>query len=66
MGKKTEFFETENDQICQGLRCFSLQGQNHPHIKVFQYSFSEARPIFSITLKVIFSSSERYKIFTSD
>ena len=33
--------------------------------KVFRYSFSEAIPIFSIALKVIFSLSDRYKIFNS-
>ena len=35
-------------------------------IKVFRYSFSEAIPIFSITLKVVFSFSDRYKILTSN
>ena len=35
-------------------------------IKVFRYSFSEAIPIFFNRLKSGFSSSDRYKIFTSN
>ena len=32
---------------------------------MFRYSFSEAIPIFFDHLKVVFSLSDRYKIFTS-
>ena len=32
--------------------------------KVFRYSLSEAIPIFFNRLKVVFSLSDRYKIFT--
>ena len=32
---------------------------------MFRYSFSEAIPIFFNRLKVVFSLSDRYKIFTS-
>ena len=32
---------------------------------MFRYSFSEAIPIFFDRLKVVFSLSDRYKIFTS-
>ena len=35
-------------------------------IKVFRYSFSEPYRYFSIALKVFFSLSDRYKIFTSN
>ena len=35
-------------------------------LKVFQYSFSEAIPIFFNRLKSVFSLSDRYKIFTSN
>ena len=36
------------------------------HLKMFRYSFSEPYRYFSIALKVVFSSSDRYKIFTSN
>ena len=35
------------------------------HLKMFRYSFSEPYRYFSISLKEVFSSSDRYKIFTS-
>ena len=35
-------------------------------LKVFQYSFSEAIPIFFNHLKSVFSLSDRYNIFTSN
>ena len=34
--------------------------------KVFRYSFSEAMPIFFNTSRMLFSFSDRYKIFISD
>ena len=35
-------------------------------IKVFRYSFSDAYRYFSIALKVFFSLSDRYKIFSNN
>ena len=35
-------------------------------VKVFRYRFSEPYRYFSIALKVVFSLSDRHKIFTSN